>query len=321
MYIKNLLFKELDSAEKYFSIILIFSSIFFSLGDIADMITYIIYGKTALIWINAVCLVFILAIYWLYKIKKLDVNRGLLAHIAVVSVNLYLSILHEAKAGVEGSLLNVVECMCVSIIPAMLSGMTRHKWLPLFITSLSIACYTIAGVAMGNPESMLSHIPAFVLAIVGIAYSYSFLINLNRKMEGDNIRISAEHENILNLLDFTPKQRQLIKEGRMSKERFNKLIFNIDKSMQEKMIYEMRDSLQTDEQIKQSIRAHHVNLTAGEMELCVLIVKGKTVTKIAQMRGLHLNSITSQRSRLRTKLGIPSERNLNDYLCSLVENS
>jgi DNA-binding CsgD family transcriptional regulator len=120
------------------------------------------------------------------------------------------------------------------------------------------------------------------------------------------------------LFDFTPKQWEMIKSGRMTRRRFTELVTKMNRNTQEKMMHEMREMVRSEEEIKQAIRAVYPALTAGDLELCAMIVKGRTTGQIARLRGVHHNSVTSQRSRLRAKLSLSPDRNLNDYLRSLA---
>ncbi len=317
--VKGLVTNELKVGDPYLDLSLKMSTLFFSMGYIFSAIDYILVKQHLLLWINVISLALLITLLLFYKKKIVSVSFAFLAHIVVITLNLYLGIMHEAALAANGSAMHVGECMCVCIIPAILSGMTHYRWLSIVIAVGANVCYAIAAISMGNPDRMLSRIPSFIIVTIGIAFALSYLLAVIRRIERENLRIEGEQKNILQLFDFTPKQLELIKEGRMSRERLNNLVLKMNKKSQDKMIYKLREMAYTHEEIKQAIRNEHTGLTAGDLELCAFIVKGRSSGEIASLRGIHHNSVTAHRSRLRTKLGLNKEQNLNDYLQSIVD--
>lgn len=302
-------------------LIILISTILFSLGYVGASVDYALTHQSLLLWVNVVCFLLIWLIYGLFKFRKVRIEPALLLHIVVVTLNLYFGILYEAYAQEEGSLLHIVECMCICMIPAMLAGITTQKMLlPSLITLGVIACYVIAGVAMGNPENMLMHTPAFFIVIAGFGFSFSLILRLSLTLEQENRQRKEEQKNIAHILDLTPKQWELIKQGRMSRKRMEHILHKMNHRSKEKIIYHAKKIVQSDEEIKQAVREKHPGLSLGDMELCSLIVQGKTVTEIAKLQDIKTHSVTARRSRLRTKLGLEKGENLNDYLVSIARS-
>lgn len=302
-------------------LVFLISTIIFSLGYIVAGVDYVLTHQILLLWINIICFILLWIIYALFKVKRVSVEKSLLIHIIVVTLNLYVGILHEGYIGEKGSLLHIVECMCVCMIPAMLAGITTKKMLlPTLITLGVVACYVVAGIAMGNPDNMLMHTLVFFCVIAGFGISFSLILKLSLNIEQRNTQTQEEHKNIARILDLTSKQWELIKQGRMSRKRMENILHKINHRSKEKIIYHAKKIVQSDEEIKQAVREKHPGLSLGDMELCALIVQGKTVTEIAKLQDIKTHSVTARRSRLRTKLGLEKEQNLNDYLISIARS-
>ena len=68
----------------------------------------------------------------------------------------------------------------------------------------------------------------------------------------------------------------------------------------------------------EDIRKLHPTITATELQICCYIIEGKSSEEISQLMGVGVSTITSNRCRIRTKLGISKERSLKVYLDSVT---
>lgn len=63
-----------------------------------------------------------------------------------------------------------------------------------------------------------------------------------------------------------------------------------------------------------NLRRQFPALTSGDLRLCVLIRMNLSTKDIARFQGLTVRGVETARYRLRKKLGLPSESNINEFL-------
>lgn len=288
---------------------------------------YAMEKKHVLMLLNGVSIVLYGTLYVILRFQKLDINRCMVYSCLVITINLGLSLLIEAKRnhGSESAAIILAD-VGLGTFPIVAAGMTRVRHYPVYIGTILLGCYIAAAVWTKN-ELLYMRLPILSIMIVGISYGYSYLLQVNRHREEENARIRGEYnriqeeqETVFQILRLTPEQWELMKEGRWNREQSEKLLENMKREDREKLVFQMRDIVQDDEEIKQNIRAKHPDLSKNDMDMCCMIAKGMTVSEISIASGLLRNSVTSRRCRLRKRLGLDAQQNLNEYLSSLGRN-
>lgn len=159
---------------------------------------------------------------------------------------------------------------------------------------------------------------SLALLLTGIAVLQRILVNAWRHADRTRERIVEQNALISRFFNITPKELKLISTGKMTRQRARELLERSEKTASTALIDRVKDVIHSEETVKQAIRKTHPNLTDNDLQLCCHIAEGLTVGEIAQIRWKAVSSITAQRSRLRTKLGLQEGKSLRDYILMLV---
>ena len=127
-----------------------------------------------------------------------------------------------------------------------------------------------------------------------------------------------QQEKLINFFDLDSEQLQLIKTNNMTREDTFRLLEKMEERLQEKIVDYAKNLVKNEEEIIAALKKTHPDLTFTELQLCCFIVRGKTVAEICDIRNVSASTVTSVRSRLRTKLGLKKKESLQGYLKTVV---
>lgn len=297
-----------------------FSTQLFSVGMSYDLFVYIGEKNPVLIASNAVSLLLTLLIFAIFRWEKINVNRALILNVWVVAFNMYITILAKALQPVSDSPKTILVAMCIFIIPTILSGVTSLRYKSLFFTFGALSAYVLAGILLKDPY-LLRTAPTFLVVIIGMHIQVLYLIRGVNQVKKDNRKMTQEQQALVRFFNLKPEEMKMIKEGRMDTEIARQIYDRMEKTAQAKIMFRLREMVQTQEEIKALIRECHQGLSALELQLCCYIVEGKSVTEISLLREVTISAVTLARSRLRKKFGLKPEDSLRDYLESIVRGS
>jgi DNA-binding CsgD family transcriptional regulator len=292
----------------------------------ADLIVYYSTGKMPLVVLNGVSMLIYGALLALYRLKKIYADNALLYCCQCLAINIGMSILYEASLNTVDSPTIILTDVGIGMLPTILSGVAQARRMPMFISIFICGCYVAAAVWMQN-SPMLWRSPVLLLLLIGLAYGYSYMLSIglktemeNAKAQEENIRVREEQEKIFRMLNLTPLQQKMLKDGRLDSGYMENILEKMEKTTRERLMFEMRKRVHSDEEVKARIREKHPSLSKGDLEMCCMIVKGMTASEISRVSNVRPQSVTSRRSRMRTKLELSPEQNLNDYLTSLINS-
>lgn len=75
----------------------------------------------------------------------------------------------------------------------------------------------------------------------------------------------------------------------------------------------------TRKEVTRIMKTLYPALTRSELNICWLVVTGKSVSEICHIRHVSSSTVTSTRSRLRQKLGLEKNEILQDFLTAIIE--
>lgn len=317
-FIDNIRISDGFGKVEYFLLPLIaISTSIFSVGMSVNFFIYVSRGMTINAILDGISAILLVLTWVLLRSKQIDSNRAMVIHVSIITVNLCASIALETIAATPDARLWVSIAMAFGMIPVIIAGTTTIRILPFAVSAAILISYLSAAIALGD-TTLISQLPTFILLYLGLSLAYTYILHIARRIEHENIRMTREQENVMDYFYFTPRQWEQIRAGRMDRSKFNENLRRMERNDRERSLLKSRQDSDESKRIKDSILSRHPRLTAGDAELCRLIVQGYSTSDISRIQGLNLQSITSRRSRLRAKLGLKPGQNLNEYLRGLV---
>ncbi|NDV94834.1 LuxR family transcriptional regulator [Dysgonomonas sp. 521] len=306
---------KIKKTKDYVTLALKCCSIFFSVGILSEVYFHLISQKYILLTIDIISVMMIGAATTLNLMKKVSSYNGLLLCIFILSINQYCTIIYEGiyPGPYSGRIIILHAATC--IIPLIISGVPNTQFAPFVISLGTIGAYTTACLFL-NDLQMYRHMPQLVIIMLGIALIIWFL-NKSYSEEMKTIQINNEQEQLRQFFELEPEQWRLIKNSKITPEKTEELLHNLGKRMRDTIIDQAKNLIYTNEEMIDILRKRNTDMTSSEMEICCYIIQGKTVREICEIRHISPSTVTSTRSRIRAKLGLEKNENLQQYLRTL----
>ena len=297
--------------------VLHYSTILFTIGMIFDLFLYHQHEKHLSFFINGIGILTISLIWIIFRFGKIDINKAVICHILAVALNLYLRIISEAFFPMEDTAKNILFTMTVCMIPVIHAGVSTVRYLPLFIALGALLCYTIASLYLMD-TTLLYSLPILVFVFIGGAVTVWHLLDVSKSLEHENLKAKDQEQQLIRFFSLHPQQWTMIKEGKLTKKDAEKLLNKLENRTRYKLMMQFKDIVQDEVDTKDILRTKYPQLTSGELQLCYYVIGGLSVAEISDIRGVASSTITSMRSRLRSKLNLEMQDNLKDHLESVV---
>lgn len=303
------------SVNRLLTAIFLYSSVFFAAGLIYDIVLYLLAGTWYLCIANAVSLLLMGGVLVLYLSKRMNPDISLFTDMLVITLNISFSIIYESIASGPDASFRVLLGMCICTLPIIMASLTGIRSGPLIITLLIICSYSVAAIFIGD-EKLFLCMPILMLIYIGAPIALKGIIILSRRLERERIAIAEEKSEFLRIMNIEAERFDLL--GAKDTKEAARLLDELDVKIRETLVAQVKHVITSEECIRRAIREHHPGLTDAEMEICVLIVSGKTVSEICEIRHVSPSTVTSIRSRLRKKIGLAPGDSLKSYLKSIA---
>lgn len=198
---------------------------------------------------------------------------------------------------------NMVMCVAGTIFTII----SRLRLLPIGESICTIVCFLLCILATQNAE--LTH-TAWYFGILFCAVLLLSIVNYRQlanekswaqKMQG----ISGEEIKVIDLLSTTQN---------LGADKTQSLIDRLNDNRREQIVENVSSYLNQESRLTNRLETLCPELTNTELEICRLILKGKTLKEMCAETGKDKSTISSHRSHIRKKLGMKREDNLVRFL-------
>lgn len=311
-----------EEANKVLSEIIVSSEILFSTGFIVNVCFYLFRSQPLLLAVDSVSLLIFMVLGILYHTRRISPNNVILAHIFVVSCNLCISTLEEAflYLGDGRAMEAVLSNMCIFVVPIIMSVLTTVRMLPVILASFALVLFMTAAFII-NGSIMPDRAMVLALIFYGAPIIVTRVIRVTRRVERENTIVMQERQELLRLLELEPEQVDIIRSASTGEADVRELMSRIGDKMARSITDKVKKSIISENSVRRILMEKHPDLTTSELEICFLILDGKTVSQICELRHVSSSTVTSVRCRLRKKIGLRQGDNLKNYLDSVINKS
>ena len=192
---------------------------------------------------------------------------------------------------------------------AVLSGLRMMALIQSFVMLL---CFVICVLIFGQCPSHYScytvgvvYLTIFTVAVFS-KHPYIVLQDSDKTNQPEEKKTSGnETKKVVEMLSSTPD---------MDVTKVHSLIDRLDETQQSQIIENVTNYLNQKTVLVQQIEAKWPELTNTEIEICILIYKGKALKEICSELDKSETTVSSHRSHIRQKLGLERNDNLQRFL-------
>lgn len=321
LFIFSQLRKAKDPEEKARVYISICTLIFFFLGLSYDMMSYILLKTWLLANINFLTLTAFVVLTFLFHREKLRICTVLTLLLFSIQINVSFSIIYTFILEKGNYSFIILHDLGIGFLVCMLAALTLEKKRVYVLCTLPLTSL-ITGLSLLSPISLMQFLPSLCLAYatppVFLAHIRVYLWNSLREKE----RLLQERQAVCKFMGMNEHQWDLLIDAmqlpRIPKEQAQELFETLQSAISDQLVVKAKQLLATEEQVGRINRKKGLRLTAREVQLCGLIMEGKSVAEISAIQHIKKSSVRANRTRLRGKLPLQQGDDLKTYLIQLV---
>lgn len=141
-------------------------------------------------------------------------------------------------------------------------------------------------------------------------------INLRKLSEVSGLNVENE-ELFVPSEELWMKFLRFIESDRITVKQIEEIITAMSRKNDVVFIKQIKETIENNCDYAEDIRKKHPKITPSELRICCYIVEGKSSAEIAALMKVEVSTVTSYRSRIRTKMGVRRGRSLKVYLDSI----
>ncbi|MDR1715824.1 MAG: hypothetical protein LBS20_08250 [Prevotella sp.] len=266
--------------------------------------------------LNAGHLLVIVLLWLLYCFRSLSVNKALLALVGITQAELSVEMIYCALHPTEYNTMLILGNTALSIIVLMLSLVAYIRILPYILGSIVMIIYLVCIELTGN-VALKSFFPIFLFSVLALVLLGNRLVCNFHRLEGENRILKEEERELLETLHLNKSQVMAyvqLTRPECSDDKAAKLLEMIGEKQKRNLFNRVAVYITSQKTGMEQLAQAFPELSSSELEICRFILQGKKVKEICNLLDKTVGNITSQRTHIRTKLGLQPEENLKKIL-------
>lgn len=266
--------------------------------------------------VNAVWIVVMLFLIVLFYMRKLTLRSTLTIHFIIAQTCFCIAMLYTGMQPTATSEPEIVADIMLSTAVVSLSMAGFLRSVPYILTVMALTAYTVAAFMLGS-ESLKSFLPIFAIVLFIECVLGEKLLVRSRSIEEEHNVLKTEETSILNMLGLEKHQAVALAkftESELTENSatdFNKIL---GKAARQKLIAGVAEHIRKERMDDDCLAEVFPELSVSERNICRLILQGRKQGDICAILQTTKGNVTSQRSHIRTKLGVQSKENLKEFL-------
>lgn len=270
---------------------------------------------------NILQLIVIALLHILSFTKKVSYRKAINAFLLIMSTEVAAEMIYEATVNLQQSSLFILTRLTIMMILTSGAVLAYLRFSTFYISILSVVTYIVSTIITQNIHlSQYTYI--VILAFLGLAILGNKIYNTLYLIEDKDISLQDEKNEIIVFAHLGHQDWNVLieslKNKHISADKTLSVLKLINKNISQRIASQARQ-LVRDEQIYSPILlSHYPNLTCGELEVCLFIIRGMTVSQISAALNITLSTVTTIRSNIRTKMNLPKDINLRQHINSVI---
>ena len=216
----------------------------------------------------------------------------------------------------EYNLMLIVGNTVLLMANLMFSLIAYLKNIPLILGGVSMMTYIACTVITGD-GNLKNFAALYMVMFLTVIILGNLLIRNLRHLNEENSELKHGEEEILNALKM--EKEQILAYARLSKNQLGTLetkalLDMMDEDARNNIISNVMEAVAFMEMERNNLASIFPELSPSEIEICRLIIMGKSLNEVCDILHKSESNITCQRSNIRKKLGLQSSDNLKKVL-------
>lgn len=301
--------------------IYIYTSVFFFLGLSYDTGSYLLAENYLLANVNITSLSLFLSLAFLFKWKKISIHTALTGLLFTIQANVSFSIVHKCIYIIGTDNFIIYHDLYIGFLVCILAALTLRKRKVYLLCTLPLAALG-TGLMICSPISLIHFFPNLCLAYVSPPIFLTYIRTYLWKSLREKERLLQEKQAVCKLMGMNKRQWDLLIDAvqvpRVPKEQAQELFDTLQNAISDQLVVKAKQLLVSEELVGLVNKKKELHLTAKEVQLCGLIVEGKSIAEISAIQHIKRSSVRAYRTRLRTKMKLTPGEDLEAHLMQLI---
>lgn len=253
--------------------------------------------------------------------KKVSYRKTINAFLLIMSTEVAAEMIYEATVNQRQSSLFILTHLTIMMILTSGAVLAYLRFSTFYISTLSVVTYIVSTIITQNIHlSQYTYI--VILAFLGLAILGNKIYNMLYLIEDKNISLQDEKNEII---DFTHLDHQdwnvlieSLKNKHISADKTLSVLKLINENISHRIASQARQLVRDEQMYSPILLSRYPNLTSGELEVCLFIIRGMTVSQISAALNITLSTVTTIRSNIRTKMNLPKDINLRQHINTVI---
>ncbi|MBE5080259.1 LuxR C-terminal-related transcriptional regulator [Phocaeicola dorei] len=273
--------------------------------------------------LNSVFMGITLLLILAYKTGRISLPHAFCAMTVVAQLFTCNEMILCALSPSEYRLMLIVGNMTLLAVNVMFSLIAYLRRIPYVLGGMGMVTYIVCMFITGNTTLKNFCILYMVLFLIVTVLGNLLVKNIQRLGE-ENSTLKREEEEILRVLKM--EKEQVRAYVRLAKQRHgtvetNNLLEMLGAEAQNNVIHNVKEAITAKEMEQYHLSEVFPELTPSEIEICRLVILGKTLKEVCEILGKSESNITCQRSNIRKKIGLKPSDNLRQVLTTQFEKN
>ncbi len=271
---------------------------------------------TASLWLSLVALLL------LYIYKKIALTPAIWIYALVIQLTESFRIIYLAIEMPDNYTRIIIINMTISFTLIIYLVLGFVKIIPSVITAISLC--TLIGASLCNSHAVSSQ---FIILFSFIEIFSCVLGRIIQKsvhsLQNETTNYMKTQDGILQAFHMSKKELlaylQMCRSNKAESKSVSNFFSHLDEQSEKNLINAVEQRKAELRLKKERFAEHFPQLTPTELQVCRLVMNGKTVNDIARVMNKSANNISTVRIHIRKKLSLQPGEDLRQYLCNAVK--
>ena len=271
--------------------------------------------------INALHLGLLLVLMLLFLSEKTTTHKLMALFLVVTQAEISFEMIYEAVEKAPGANLVILGKMVLLALLQMISIASSYRLIPYLLGGASIATYALC-TYLAAEIFPFDFLPGYTIAFIGLGAAGARMNRTIRDISVENNAYRTERQSMLELFRMDTDQLtefiHLARQKELTMEQTETLLELLNAETRQKLTDAITENIRAKTIELAQLEEKIPGLTPAEKEVCICILKVKTLAQTVKELGKSPSNITNVRSRIRRKLRLEHDEDLQSSLEKIV---
>lgn len=252
----------------------------------------------------------------LYLLKRLSLIHVLIFQTVSLQVIQSLRVIVLLNTNHTGYETMLIVSFFLTYTLLMYLTLALMRKLTILVTLLNLLTLLYVGIH-GHGVLHMNFIIVFTLLFLFTSIVSLIAYRSVRELQKEYADVQTTQSHLQNVFNMSPDEFQTylhLSQSGASDGNARHFLAQLDDSARRNLVQAVLSLVGEEEASRRDLSTRFPQLTEAELEVCRLVLQGKSLRDIARITGKSTNNVSTVRGNVRKKLGLPSGIDLKDFL-------